>query len=270
MKSCNQTATSGNLWNAMINPYIVGPHTVRGSFWYQGEANVGQDTLYACLFPAMITDWRKQFKNTNSFWFGFVQLAGYNYGAGPSPGDLRTAQLAALTLPDVGYSTAIDVGTWNDIHPKDKQTVAKRLANSLLQGVYGQNIAWQFPRYASAVPAVNGTAVTVTISFQANSVGTGLTLTVPSYAAVQQANICVPGLTTNECGFPTIELNDANHTVLNATVSLSSDNQKVILSGTAPAAGLSVVSTSYGRASWPVTTVFTSLGLPVIPWYVKF
>jgi len=91
-----------------------------GFTWYQGESNVGQDTYYACAFPQLISDWRVKFKNPE-LWFGFVQIAGYNYGPGTSPADLRVAQLAALQLPLVGWSSAIDVGNAFDIHPKDKQ-----------------------------------------------------------------------------------------------------------------------------------------------------
>jgi len=268
LKACGQTG-SGNLWNAMIVPYVTGPFTFRGAVWYQGEANVGAADYYTCAFPAMISDWRAKFQNTNNFWFGFVQLAGYNYGAGPAPGDLRTAQLAALTLPAVGYSTAIDVGTWNDIHPKDKQTVASRLVNAALQQVYGRSIAWQFPRYASATAATSGTTITVNVRFQSGTIGTGLTTDVPSYASACQANVCVSGLTPDECGFPTIQVNNSAQTVLNATLTLSSDKQGVVLTATAPTTGLTAISTSYGRAGWPVTTAFNSLGLPVIPWYEK-
>jgi sialate O-acetylesterase len=262
---CGQTG-SGNLWNPMIVPYTVGPFTLKGVIWYQGESNVGQTDYYACAFPAMISDWRAKLNNP-TMWFGFVQIAGYNYGAGPNPADLRQAQLSGLTLSNVGYATAVDVGTWNDIHPKDKQTVATRLSNSALTQVYGQTLPWQAPIYASATQTTSGTTITVTVSFQAGTVGSGLTTTVPAPALAAQANICVTGLTPDECGFPTIQVNDASSTTLNATATLSSDRQSIVLTATAPASGLKAISTSYGRASWAVTTFFNSNALPVIPWY---
>jgi sialate O-acetylesterase len=265
MAACKQTG-SGNLWNPMIVPYTVGPFTLKGVIWYQGESNVGQTDYYACAFPAMISDWRAKLNNP-TMWFGFVQIAGYNYGAGPNPADLRQAQLSGLTLSNVGYATAVDVGTWNDIHPKDKQTVATRLSNSALTQVYGQTLPWQAPIYASATQTTSGTTITVTVSFQAGTVGSGLTTTVPAPALAAQANICVTGLTPDECGFPTIQVNDASSTTLNATATLSSDRQSIVLTATAPASGLKAISTSYGRASWAVTTFFNSNALPVIPWY---
>jgi hypothetical protein len=64
-------------------------------------------------------------------WFGFVQIAGCYYSQsfphGKSraefsqrTGDLRQAQLAALQLPMVGVSSAVDTGDWSNIHPPDK------------------------------------------------------------------------------------------------------------------------------------------------------
>jgi hypothetical protein len=38
----------------MVAPYTVGPMTLRGATWYQGESNVGQSSFYSCGFPAMI------------------------------------------------------------------------------------------------------------------------------------------------------------------------------------------------------------------------
>ena len=74
----------------------------------------------------MISGWRRAFAQP-SLWFGFVQIAGYRYSHpwGNPPraevdhshmaGDLRQAQLAALTLPNVGMSSAIDTGDWTNI-----------------------------------------------------------------------------------------------------------------------------------------------------------
>jgi len=265
LSKCNGTGP-GNLWNAMIVPYTVGPMALKGAIWYQGESNVGQTDYYACAFPAMIGDWRQKLQQTN-LWFGFVHLAGYNYGAGPACGDLRQSQLAALSLPNVGFSTAVDVGTWNDIHPKDKQTVSARLANAALSQVYGQAVAWKAPIYVSATQQTTDTTITVTVSFETGTVANGLTTDVPTPAKAAQADQCVTGLTADACGFPTIQVNDSAKTTLNATITVTSDKQGVVLTATAPSTGLKAISTSYGRAGWAVTTIFNSKGLPVIGWY---
>jgi len=266
LAACGQTG-SGDLWNAMIVPYTVGPMALKGVTFYQGESNVGADAYYACQFPTTITDWRAKFK-TPDLWWGFIQIAGYNYGPGPSPADLRQAQLAALNVGNVGFATAVDVGTWNDIHPKDKQTVATRLANVALDQVYGLTNAWQYPMYDSATQTTEGTTITVTISFKADGVAKGLTTTVPAPALAAQANVCVDGLDpATECGWPTIQVNDAAKTVLPATGKVTDDGKGLVFTANATASGLKAISTSYGRASWAVNTFFNVDGLPVIPWY---
>jgi len=261
INSCNLGGTPGNLYNAMIHPYVVGPMILKGFLWYQAENDIGQ-SWYACAFPALITDWRTKLGSPNA-WFGFVHLAGYNYGANPSVGDTRQYQLSALTLSNVGYSTAIDVGTYGDIHPKDKQTVSKRLINSALNMVYGHTtIQYLFPRYSKAAYAVDGTTITATIAFSAAGLGTGLTTTVPQEVVTAQGNIC-PGA-DNTCGWPQIILND--NSTINATATLTSDRQGLVFTGTAPKTGMMATHTSFGRISWPVCKFFNSYGLPVIPW----
>jgi len=267
---CNQTG-SGNLWNAMVVPYTVGPMTLKGVVWYQGENNIGAPAYYNCAQAALIDDWRLNFKVPN-LWFAVVQLAGYNYGAGPTPGDFRIIQITSLAsnAAPTGYSTAIDVGIWANIHPTDKQTVAARLVNSALVQVYGlTTLQWKCPTVSSTNSTVSGTTVTVEVRFTADSLGTGLTTTVPSYALAVQANVCPTGATANECGYPTIEVNNGgtSNTVLNATATLTSDAKGILLTATAPGAGYKAAKTSYGRASWPRTIFFNSNGLPVLPWY---
>ena len=62
----------------MIAPLI--PFSIKGIIWYQGEssaATVESSILYAKLFPAMITDWRTQWKQ-GDIPFLFVQLPNLN------------------------------------------------------------------------------------------------------------------------------------------------------------------------------------------------
>ena len=79
-----------------------------------GEANaknpVSQADYYRCLFPAAILAWRDWFGNPE-LPFGFVQIAGFNYGGFHSAADVRQAQLSALSLNHTFMSTAIDTGS---------------------------------------------------------------------------------------------------------------------------------------------------------------
>ena len=76
LQECNITNVDSRFYNAMINPYTVGPMALVGFTWYQGEANVDEvkgtfgASRYACTFPAMIKEWRRAFKNPEAFfWF---------------------------------------------------------------------------------------------------------------------------------------------------------------------------------------------------------
>lgn len=76
------------------------------------------------------------------------------------PGDsqwarLREQQLIALSLPGTGMASAIDAGEWNDIHPLDKLTVAKRLALAAYRVAYGEDIIASGPIYRDMVKEGN-------------------------------------------------------------------------------------------------------------------
>jgi hypothetical protein len=271
----------------------------------------------------MITGWREAF-NDSSLFFGFVQVAGFSYAgtvncsdgtpnacpntaASLAVGDLRQAQLAALKLPNVGFTTTVDTGDYTNIHPPDKQTPARRLANQALRMIYGKPIEGdQFPFYAfsnltssggysGADGADGGGTVAVTVAIRTGRPGgpqskVQLTTTAPP-AATQSStlgagvllprNKCVTsvanfahGLKTfpEFCGYPQIYGTAANGSAitLNATATIGSDGSSIVLSATAPSGGagvLKVTGTSYGRATWPMTVFFSKGGLPVIPWY---
>lgn len=51
---------------------------------------------------------------------------------------LREAQTKALKLDQVGMAVTIDIGLADDIHPKNKQEVGRRLALVALAGSYGK------------------------------------------------------------------------------------------------------------------------------------
>ncbi len=137
------------LYDGMIAPLVR--YRIRGAIWYQGEANAARALQYRTLFPALIRDWRSQWGYELPFLF--VQLAGYGADA-PEPAEyawaeLREAQGGALALPRTGMAVAIDVGDATDIHPRDKQTVAHRLALAAERVAYGESLVATGPRYRS-------------------------------------------------------------------------------------------------------------------------
>jgi sialate O-acetylesterase len=138
------------LYNGMIAPLVR--FGIRGAIWYQGESNAGRAYQYRELFPTMITNWRQDW-GLGDFPFLFVQLANY-MATQPEPGqsnwaELREAQTMTLRLPNTGMATIIDIGEADDIHPRNKQDVGKRLALWALAKTYGQDLVCSGPLYHS-------------------------------------------------------------------------------------------------------------------------
>ncbi|OQP60552.1 hypothetical protein A3860_33250 [Niastella vici] len=136
------------LFNAMINPVI--PYGIKGFIWYQGEANAQAAYNYRKLFPMLITDWRQRWQQGDCP-FLFVQLANF-MKTKPLPtesewAELREAQTLTLSLPNTGMACIIDIGEANDIHPKNKQEVGRRLALIANKQVYKQNVIASGPLF---------------------------------------------------------------------------------------------------------------------------
>ncbi|KRT15211.1 hypothetical protein ASU31_15255 [Pedobacter ginsenosidimutans] len=134
------------LFNSMINPLI--PYRIKGFIWYQGEANDTAAYNYRKLFPMMIKDWRKRWKQ-GDLPFLYVQLANYKK-IQPLPSEsewaeLREAQSLTLSQPNTGMSNTIDIGEPDNIHPGNKQEVGRRLALVANKLVYKQNITASGP-----------------------------------------------------------------------------------------------------------------------------
>jgi sialate O-acetylesterase len=112
---------------------------MRGAIWYQGESNNGEGMAYFEKMKALIGGWRTAFKNPDLSFY-FVQLAPYKYGNGdqtlPYIWEAQTA--AALKIPNTGMVVTTDIGNTDDIHPRNKQDVGKRLALWALAKNYGK------------------------------------------------------------------------------------------------------------------------------------
>lgn len=137
------------LYNAMIHPLRNLP--IKGGLWYQGCANVGRAEQYETLFKSLINNWRDTWDS--EFPFYFVQLAGWLAPHSVQPDSewaaLRNAQSKALQLPNTAMVSAIDLGNPGDIHPRDKQTVAHRLALTALGRDYGFDTNYKAPQCIS-------------------------------------------------------------------------------------------------------------------------
>ena len=126
------------LYNGMIAP--LGPIHLKGAAWYQGEADVGKPG-YDQRLLAMMKSWRTQFREPQ-LPFLIVGLAGFGSSASKP-----TASGWAATIneqrkgteadPRSALVSAIDRGVPNDIHPTDKQEVARRLTLAAELLAYG-------------------------------------------------------------------------------------------------------------------------------------
>jgi sialate O-acetylesterase len=137
----------GGMYNGMIAP--VKPFAVRGTIWYQGEANVGNGLKYADKMKALIDGWRQVWGY--DFPFYFVQIAPWSgYGPGSLP-PLWEAQVASLKIPGTGMAVPTDlVDNIKDIHPRQKFEVGNRLALWALAKDYGKkDLVYSGPLYKS-------------------------------------------------------------------------------------------------------------------------
>jgi len=158
------------LYNAMIHPLV--PYSFQGVIWYQGESNADRAYQYRDLFPLMIQDWRTKWNR--NFPFYFVQLANYmKRESEPQESrwaELREAQLFTLRLKNTGMAVAIDIGDADDIHPRNKQDVGKRLAYNALANTYRLPVAFSGPLFESYT--MEGNTIRIKFKYAENGLKT--------------------------------------------------------------------------------------------------
>jgi sialate O-acetylesterase len=119
------------------------PYTIKGTIWYQGEANTVNSNEYQLFFSAMIEDWRNSWGY--DFPFYYAQLAPF-----PAEGTLGVREAQRKTLletKNTGMAVLMDIGEENDIHPHNKQDVGKRLALMALKNQYDYDLVASGPTY---------------------------------------------------------------------------------------------------------------------------
>jgi len=140
------------LFNGMIAPAV--PYTIRGFLWYQGEtdSNPSNQTpqLYSRLFPTLIRDWRARW-NEGDLPFLYAQISNFN-SPNEDWGTIRDAQRRTLSVSNTAMAVTLDVGTRDNVHPPDKQTVAARLALGARNLVYGEHAPDSGPLPISVTP----------------------------------------------------------------------------------------------------------------------
>jgi sialate O-acetylesterase len=268
-KACGVTSAP-TLYNAMIAPYLVGPMSLTGFLWSQGECNADNNSTdyYGCAFGPFVDDWRTTFGNRGAF-FGFELLPAYIRDASFSPASLpyeRAAQLTALTHgATVVTANGMDLGDpqapHGSVHPRNKQTVGARFAAAALSQVYGRPTPYLNPAYKAAAAVTTGTTATVTIFFDQATLGAqGLTI-VPNACPVAL------GVPQEECAWTEIQTVDGKW--YNATAAVGASGTTLTLTATlAGAGGVAVNATRSSFSPYPVVTIYTAdAGLPALPWF---
>jgi len=162
----------GGFYNGMIHPVV--PFAVRGIIWYQGETNAmrGDGMRYLAKQKAMIDDWRKAWGRPEMSFY-YVQIAPCaSWYKGDQLPIFWQAQRACLSIPHTGMVVTTDLVSSGirNIHPRNKQDVAKRLALWALAKDYSRrNIVYSGPLY-KGLTVRDGKAI---LSF--DHVGGGLT-----------------------------------------------------------------------------------------------
>jgi sialate O-acetylesterase len=146
------------LYNGMVAPAINYP--VKGVIWYQGESNsdVRRAASYERVFPALIEDWRKQWR-VGDFPFLFVQISSFKSTAKENWPIIREAQRRTLGLINTGMAVTIDIGNPDNVHPADKQDVAARLALAARNIAYGEQVEDSGPAYRQT--GIDGSSISV-------------------------------------------------------------------------------------------------------------
>ena len=118
---------------------------MRGAIWYQGESNVGRAAAYEKLQQLFIEDLIEMSGNPNLAFYP-VAIAPFRYNGSDQAAFLREAQLAGLK-PRIGSASTggrglvstLDLGDHTDIHPDNKQEVARRLVLQAMAKTYGRS-----------------------------------------------------------------------------------------------------------------------------------
>ena len=119
------------LYNGMAAAYA--PMAMRGFIWYQGCHNSGEPQLYCAKLHALYNGWSRDFENPELKLY-LVQLAPYNQNW---LGICMAQTQFCAEEKNAALAVTADVGNFDDIHPNDKEIVAKRLAVHALKRDYG-------------------------------------------------------------------------------------------------------------------------------------
>lgn len=138
MGPCSMNRPCG-LYHTMLLGLI--PLSLKGVLWYQGESDAGDHAfLYDRLLTALIESWRAKWNDGLPFLI--VQLAPFGVWLDcDNKGYALVRQkqaFVAKNVPAVYMAGIMDLGSYYDIHPKEKMEVGRRLALLARGHIYGE------------------------------------------------------------------------------------------------------------------------------------
>jgi len=140
----------GSLYHTMLTR--IAPYSARGVIWYHGESDAHHAEIYDRLLGAVTRCFRDSFRQELPFLL--VQLAPFGrwlWCRGEKFPELRYRQeLASRKLPGVYLTSIMDLGMYEDLHPKRKKEVGERLALLALGKIYGRDILCECPELREA------------------------------------------------------------------------------------------------------------------------
>lgn len=235
----HQNRPSG-LFHQMVEK--VAPFSAKGVLWYQGESDEHHAPLYDKILERMIECWRDTWHDHLPFLI--VQLApfgrwlactGENY-----PEVRRRQEMVSENVSDVYMTSVMDLGMYEDIHPKHKKEVGERLSLLARGCVYEEDIVCRPPKCISCE------AKNQTILLKFDRAGDGLLLT------SDQVN-----------GLKMI----VNHEDLKV---LSAKAEGDCLSITVDRQVNGLCTVSFAEMDYVEVNLFNSAGLPAMPFYREF
>ena len=151
------------LYQTMLSELI--PLSIKGVLWYQGESDAGDYAfLYDKLLTALIENWRRKWQD--SLPFLVVQLAPFGKWLNC---DNRCYTIVrekqtyvSKNIPDVYMTSIMDLGSYYDIHPKEKMEVGRRLALLARGHIYGEEGLLCDPPEAVYVTQITDKQIAVT------------------------------------------------------------------------------------------------------------
>ncbi|MDD3795242.1 MAG: sialate O-acetylesterase [Lachnospiraceae bacterium] len=139
------------LYHTMVQK--LAPFSLKGILWYQGESDSNHADIYDKTMKSLIACFRRTWQD-EALPFLFVQLA--PFGRWLDCGNegyarIRSKQeLISKTVPGTAMVSIMDLGMYEDIHPKFKMEVGERLALLAKGKVYGIPGLCESPEFLAA------------------------------------------------------------------------------------------------------------------------